>query len=273
MLKFLQRKRPAAVRAAPEGYRLYAVGDVHGRLDALDALLDALRADMVRDNLHPVLIMLGDYVDRGPASRAVIGRLLDLERDSDLETAFIRGNHDETMMRFASEPSVGSSWCGFGGGETLQSYGVAATLLGDDPEAWSATQQAFAAALPPDHLRFLRSLQPYVTYGDYFFTHAGVRPGVELEEQDPHDLMWIREEFLRGSATFSKTVVHGHTPEEDAFVSDRRIGVDTGAYATGKLTAVVLEGADRRLIQAQVSGSRTAVEHVSIVRPVERRRA
>ena len=273
MLKFLQRKRPPVVRAAPEGQRLYAIGDVHGRLDALDVLLAALRADMARDDLHPVLIMLGDYVDRGPASRGVIERLLELERDPRLEAAFIRGNHDDTMMRFASEPSVGQSWCGFGGAETLQSYGVTAPALGDDADAWEVAREAFAARLPREHLRFLQALQPYVEYGDYFFTHAGARPGVELEDQDPHDLMWIRDEFLRGSATFAKAIVHGHTPEEDAFVSDRRIGVDTGAYATGKLTAVVLEGVDRRLIQAQVSGGRTAVEHVNIVRPAERRRA
>ena len=273
MLNFFGRKRPPVVRAAPEGQRLYAVGDVHGRLDALDALLAAIRADMAEGDRHPILIMLGDYVDRGPASRGVIERLLELERDPDLDAAFIRGNHDETMMRFAGEPSAGPTWCGFGGGETLQSYGVAAPLLNDDPPAWAAAQEQFAAALPAAHLRFLQALQPAVEHGDYFFTHAGVRPGVELEDQDPHDLMWIRDEFLRASATFAKTIVHGHTPEEDAFVSDRRIGVDTGAYATGKLTAVVLEGVERRLIQAQVSGGRTTVEHVNIVRPAERRRA
>ena len=273
MLNFFQRKRPPVVRAAPDGNRLYAIGDVHGRLDALDILLEAIRADALQGDLHPVLVMLGDYVDRGPASRGVIERLIELERDPMLETRFIRGNHDDTMMRFTAEPSIGVSWCGFGGVETLQSYGVTAPLTSDDTEAWAAAQTAFAAALPADHLRFLRALEPYVEYGDYFFTHAGVRPGVELDDQDGHDLMWIREEFLRGSATFSKTIVHGHTPEEDAFVSDRRIGVDTGAYATGRLTAVVLEGVERRLIQAQVSGGRTAVDHVNIVRPAERRRA
>ena len=273
MLRFLQRNRPPLVRSAPEGCRLYAVGDVHGRLDALDALIAALWDDMAQDDLYPVLILLGDYVDRGPASRAVLDRLLELEREAGLEAAFIRGNHDDAMMRFAGDPSAGPGWCGFGGGETLRHYGVAAPLPGDDPEAWSVAQEAFAAALPPDHLRFLRSLQPYVQYGDYFFTHAGARPGVELEDQDPHDLMWIRDEFLRSSTIFSKTVVHGHTAEQDAFVSDRRIGVDTGAYATGKLTAVVLEGRDRRLIQAQVSAGRTTVEHVRIVRQPERRRA
>ena len=134
-------------------------------------------------------------------------------------------------------------------------------------------RKAFAAAISADQVRFLQALESSVEYGDYFFTHAGARPGVELDDQDPHDLMWIRDDFLRGSATFSKTVVHGHTPEEDAFVSDRRIGVDTGAYATGRLTAIVLEGLERRLIYAQVSGGRTVVDHVNIVRPVERRRA
>jgi serine/threonine protein phosphatase 1 len=272
MLSFFQRKKPVAVRAAPEGFRLYAVGDVHGRLDALNALVAAIHED-TKTAEHPVLIMLGDYVDRGPASRQVIERLIELESDPHLETRFIRGNHDETMLRFVTEPTVGTSWCSFGGAETLQSYGVQAPTMGDDTEAWEAASAAFAAAIPSGHVRFLQALEPSVEYGDYFFTHAGVRPGVDLSDQDLHDLMWIRDDFLRGSAAFSKTIVHGHTPEPDAFVSDRRIGVDTGAYATGRLTAVVLEGVGRRLIQAQVSGPRVSVDHIDIVRPAERARA
>ena len=272
MLNFFQRKKAPVVRAAPEGLRLYAVGDVHGRLDALDLLVTAIREEPV-GAFRPVLIMLGDYVDRGPASRQVIEALIRLESDAALETRFIRGNHEETMLSFLGEPSLGATWCSFGGVETLLSYGVVAPLMGDPPEAWEAAREAFAAALPASHVRFLQALEPAVEYGDYFFTHAGVRPGVELDEQDPHDLMWIRDDFLRGSATFSKCIVHGHTPEADAFVSDRRIGVDTGAYATGRLSAIVLDGLERRLIQAQVSGGRTSVDHINIVRPVERRRA
>ncbi len=272
MLNFFQRKKPPVARAAPDGLRLYAVGDVHGRLDALDLLVDAIRAEPA-DGLQPVLIMLGDYVDRGPASNGVIERLIALAGDASIETRFIRGNHEETMASFLGEPTLGSTWCSFGGVETLQSYGVTAPLMNEPVEAWEAAREAFAGALPATHLRFLQALEPAVEYGDYFFTHAGVRPGVELDDQDPHDMMWIRDDFLRGSATFSKCIVHGHTPETDAFVSDRRIGVDTGAYATGRLSAIVLEGLERRLIQAQVSGGRTSVDHINIVRPVERRRA
>ncbi len=272
MLNFFQRKKTPVPRAAPEGVRLYAVGDVHGRLDALDLLIDAIREEPA-GGLRPVLIMLGDYVDRGPASRGVIERLIGLANDASIETRFIRGNHEETMSSFLGEPTLGSTWCSFGGVETLQSYGVTAPLMNEPTEAWEAAREAFAAALPATHVRFLQALEPAVEYGDYFFTHAGVRPGVELDDQDPHDLMWIRDDFLRGSATFSKCIVHGHTPEADAFVSDRRIGVDTGAYATGRLSAIVLEGLERRLIQAQVSGGRTSVDHINIVRPVERRRA
>ena len=264
MLNFFHRKKSPMVRAAPEGCRLYAIGDVHGRLDALDALLDAIYADSGESGGHPVLVMLGDYIDRGPASRGVIQRLVQLKRDRFLETRFVRGNHEDTMMHFLREPTVGPSWCGFGGAETLQSYGVTAPLLSDDLDGWAATQTAFAAALPQDHLRFLQALEPYVEYGDYFFTHAGVRPGVALAEQAPYDMMWIRDDFLRSSAVFAKGIVHGHTPEQEAFVSDRRIGVDTGAYATGKLTAVVLEGVERRLIQAQVTGGGAIVDHLAI---------
>ena len=273
MLNFFQRKKTPVVRAAPRGTCASTpIGDVHGRLDVLDLLIAAIREEPA-DDLRPVLIMLGDYVDRGPASREVLNRLIALEGDATIETRFIRGNHEETMLSFLGEPTLGPTWCSFGGVETLQSYGVAAPLMGDPAEAWDAARQAFAAAIPATHVRFLQALEPAVEYGDYFFTHAGVRPGVELDDQDPHDLMWIRDDFLRGSATFSKTIVHGHTPEADAFVSDRRIGVDTGAYATGRLSAIVLEGLERRLIQAQVSGSRSSVDHINIVRPVERRRA
>jgi serine/threonine protein phosphatase 1 len=272
MLNFFQRKKAPVVRAAPDGLRVYAVGDVHGRLDALNLLTDAIRAEPA-DGSRAVLIMLGDYMDRGPASREVLDRLIALEGDASLETRFIRGNHEETLLNFLDEPSLGPTWCSFGGVETLLSYGVVAPLMSDPPEAWEAARDAFAAAIPAAHVRFLQALESAVEYGDYFFTHAGVRPGVELDEQDPHDLMWIRDDFLRGSATFSKAIVHGHTPEADAFVSDRRIGVDTGAYATGRLSAIVLEGLERRLIQAQVSGGRTSVDHINIVRPVERRRA
>ena len=272
MLNFFQRKKTPLVRAAPEGLRIYAIGDVHGRLDALDVLIEAIQEE-ADGGCRRVLIMLGDYVDRGPASRGVLEKLIALEREPAIETRFVRGNHDDTMLRFLDEPSLGPSWCSFGGAEALLSYGVAAPFTNDDPQAWEATREAFAAAIPATHVRFLQALEPCVDYGDYFFTHAGVRPGVELSDQDPYDLMWIRDDFLRGSATFSKTIVHGHTPETDAFVSDRRIGVDTGAYATGRLTAIVLEGLERRLIQAQVSAGRTAVDHINIVRPGERRRA
>ena len=264
MLSFFQRKKPLLVRAAPEGMRLYAVGDVHGRLDALDVLIGAIRVDAAQDDLHPVLVMLGDYVDRGPSSRGVIQRLVELENDPMLTTRFVRGNHDDTMMRFVTEPSIGTSWCSYGGAETLQSYGVSAPSINNDANAWMAVQAAFAAVLPDEHLFFLKSLESFVEYGDYFFTHAGVRPGIKLNEQNKFDLMWIREEFLSSSKTMSKTVVHGHTPEQDAFICDRRIGVDTGAYATGRLTAIVLEGVERRLIQARVSGHRTTVEHLSV---------
>jgi serine/threonine protein phosphatase 1 len=248
------------------------VGDVHGRLDALDALVGAIRRD-ARTAAHAVLVMLGDYVDRGPASRQVIERLVELGRDPHLQTRFVRGNHDDTMLNFLADPAVGPSWCGFGGVETLRSYGVTAPPERDDAQGWADVSAAFRAAIPDAHVRFLQALEPWVEYGDYFFTHAGVRPGVALAEQDPNDLMWIRETFLRSSAVFSKTIVHGHTPEPDAFISDRRIGVDTGAFATGRLTAVALEGAGRRLIQVRVRGADIFVEHIGVARQGVRTKA
>ena len=204
MLKFFQKKKTPVTRAAPEGLRLYAVGDVHGRLDALELLVAAIREEPA-DGLQPCADHAGRLCRPRPPPRCeVMERLIAMEGDASLETRFIRGNHEETMLSFLGEPSLGATWCSFGGVETLLSYGVVAPLMSDPPEAWDAARDAFAAAIPASHVRFLQALEPAVEYGDYFFTHAGVRPGVELEEQDPHDMMWIRDDFLRGSATFSK---------------------------------------------------------------------
>ena len=262
----LRSRRPTTVqpkRSTPPGSRIYAVGDVHGRLDLLDALLEAILAESRGRSPRPVLIMLGDYVDRGPSSRGVIQRLVELERSPALETQFIRGNHDYEMARFSVDPAAGPMWCRHGGTETLRSYGLSPPPPIDDAESWRRVQQDFHNAVPGQHLLFLERLKAYVEYGDFFFTHAGVRPGVELEDQNDNDLMWIRQEFLKDDTLLGKTIVHGHTPEQDAVVSLRRIGLDTGAYATGKLTAVVLEGLQTRLMQTSAFRGNLTVQHLA----------
>ena len=255
--RFFQR-RPAPEPISTEGRLIYAVGDVHGRLDLLEPLLDQIRADAARAETEsaPVLVFVGDYVDRGTASKGVIDTVIDLTREGAFEVCALKGNHEEAMLTFLQDANFGPTWSEHGGAQTLVSYGVSAPMLRMDDEQWEAARQAFAEALPVDHLRFLRTLSLTATFGDYLFVHAGLRPGIALEDQEEHDLLWIRQEFLNAPRPFEKIVVHGHTPAEEAYIGPHRVGIDTGAYATGVLTAVRLDGADQRLIQASVRDRR-----------------
>lgn len=255
--RFFQR-RPAPAAISTEGRLIYAIGDVHGRLDLLDPLLAQISADAERADApgRPVLVFVGDYVDRGVASKGVIDTVIDLSREGRFEVCALKGNHEEAMLTFLQDPHFGPTWSEHGGAQTLVSYGVTAPMLRMDDEQWEAARQAFAEALPIDHLKFLQSLSLTVTFGDYLFVHAGLRPGIALEDQAEHDLLWIRQEFLNAPKPFGKIVVHGHTPAEEAYLGPHRLGIDTGAYATGVLTAVRLEGADQRLIQASVRDRR-----------------
>ena len=245
-------ERSVARACVPEGVVLYALGDIHGRADLLGPVLEQVLTDSVaRDGKRRVLVCLGDYVDRGPHSREVIEALIQLSRFDGLECHFLRGNHDQTMLDFLTDPGAGPDWCEYGGRETMVSYGVQPPRGRPDAQAWEEVSDAFAAAVPPSHVAFLRSLELSYVIGDYFFSHAGARPGVALEDQSDEDLMWIRQPFLNDRKAFDKIVVHGHTPAEEAYADDRRIGLDTGAYATGLLTAARLEGDRRGLLQAK----------------------
>ena len=256
MFKSLFRPKPQPRRqSSTDGRVLYAVGDVHGRLDLLDGLIDRMTADyrtLGRQD-PPVLIMLGDYVDRGAQSAAVVDRLIVLRDQAREEGRFefraLMGNHEETLLHFLDDPKAGPSWVEYGGGETLTSYGVQRPVGRAEPEVWEQARQAFRASLPPAHEAFLRQLELVVVYGDYVFVHAGVRPGLPLEQQVPADLLWIRNDFLDNPHGLKATVVHGHTPVEEVFVGRQRINVDTGAYATGVLTAVRLDGGEPKIIQ------------------------
>lgn len=255
--RLIQRK-PEPKPVSTGGRLIYAVGDVHGRLDLLDPLLGQIGADAARDEGEgrPVLVFVGDYVDRGAASKGVIERVIALQREGRFEVCALKGNHEEAMLIFLQDPHFGPTWCEQGGAQTLSSYGVTAPMLRMDDEAWERARQELADALPADHRNFLECLSLKALFGDYVFVHAGLRPGVALEAQREQDLLWIRQEFLSATRPFEKIVVHGHTPAEQAWLGDNRIGIDTGAYATGVLTAVRLEGPARRLIQASVRDRR-----------------
>ncbi|MCR5876529.1 serine/threonine protein phosphatase [Phenylobacterium sp. J426] len=242
-----------------EAGRLIAVGDIHGRNDLLRPLLDVI-GELVRGSRRSAVVFLGDYVDRGPDSRGVIDSLLAFRRVAGCEVRFLRGNHDDTVLNFLADPAAGPTWIDYGGGATLESYGAPLPSARGDEAGWAATRAAFAELLPGEHRAFFEELEYCAEYGDYFFAHAGARPGVPLEDQSAQDLMWIRDSFLRAKFVWPKTIVHGHTPEEKAVVSHRRIGLDTGAYATGRLTAAVIEDDGCRLWQAVAAQGRVEIE-------------
>lgn len=244
------RERPAA--RFTEGRVAFAIGDIHGRADLLEIMLQTLErevAEVSRSGGAPLVVFLGDYVDRGAASAGVIDLLLQ-QRPADCERRFLLGNHEQAMLAFLEAPLANRAWLAFGGVETIASYGI------DPPAPRSADVDLEAAAgelrakLPPAHLQFLQSLELHVEEGGYAFVHAGVDPARSMAKQRPHDLLWIRDRFLSSRRRFSHRVVHGHTPAAAPFADARRIGVDTGAYATGILTAARIEGDEVRFLTA-----------------------
>ena len=270
MLRRLFSRAPVAAKGASpkdgpstDGALIYAIGDVHGRRDLLDELVVKIAAD-ARQTLEsvtpptatsatpvrPVLIFIGDYVDRGADSRGVIQTALTLMRSGAFEVRALKGNHEEQLLAFLKDPRAGPAWLDFGGGATLNSYGVRPPAGRTDDAAWEEARVALLAALQGEHLDFLHRLELAVVCGDYLFVHAGVRPGIALNEQSEHDLLWIRDEFLSATRPFEKVVVHGHTPEPAPYLGRNRIGIDTGAYATSTLTCVRLHDFDRTFIQA-----------------------
>lgn len=231
----------------PDGRCVYAVGDIHGRADLLERLLEQIWADAPETS--NTLVFLGDYVDRGPSTKAVLDLLIDLKRPG-WDIVCLRGNHEQILLEYLQNPEVYQAWRSFGGTETLLSYGVRPPVFSDTKELQRA-QAEFVAALPQAHVRYLNSLPNSYSVGDYFFVHAGVRPGISLERQLPEDLLWIRDEFLNSDARLGKVIVHGHSPMDQPIVKPNRIGVDTGAYATGTLTAVKLIAEHRSFLSCR----------------------
>jgi serine/threonine protein phosphatase 1 len=226
--------------------RLYVIGDIHGRSDLLDRMTAAITRDLgSRPSNECLTVTLGDYVDRGPDSRGVIERLI--RNPFSMPYVALRGNHEHLFMSFLTDPSIGPTWRELGGLETLHSYGVAVAplMMG---KSFDNAAQAFRQAVPESHVKFLSSLKDSLIVGNYFLCHAGVKPGVPLERQRPEDLLWIRDVFLTSRKNFGKVVVHGHTPCEQPEVLPNRINIDTGAYATGRLTCLVAEPKGQRFL-------------------------
>jgi serine/threonine protein phosphatase 1 len=242
----LSPRRERGPAGAP-GYRAYAVGDVHGRLDLLEELLAKIHANLQH---HPsrktLLVFVGDLIDRGPKSAQVIERLRTYKRQG-IRPVFLLGNHEEVLLRIlGGDAELITKWRWFGGAECLQSYGL-------DPEQFSQISDQLALelvreAIPKEHVQFLESFVDSCRFGDYLFVHAGIRPGVELEDQRQSDLRWIREPFLLDETDHGFVVVHGHTISSEVEERANRIGIDTGAYRSNVLTALAIEGTERWLM-------------------------
>lgn len=247
--------KTAVPPALPAGLRVYAIGDIHGRSDLLDDLAQRIEEDKASASGLAITVFLGDYVDRGPDSSGVIDRLA--ERDFPTEFIALRGNHEDVMLKFLTDATVLENWRNFGGLETLHSYGVDVqpAMRG---VGYEHIRRSLIERMPASHKRFLLETTMSAAFGDYFFCHAGARPGVPLDQQTTRDLLWIRGEFLDFQGSWDKVVVHGHTPVAEPELLRNRINIDTGAFASSVLTALALEGAKQRLILADRRSLRQA---------------
>ena len=240
MLPFLRSRRTKTQPRLPDGIRVYAVGDIHGRADLLNQMFAVIDADLASSPVsRSIEVYLGDYVDRGPYSGDTLDLLI--ERSHIREAVCLKGNHEAYLLEVLRDPTKLEEWQQFGGLQTLMSYGIQPSLYPDAAEQIELIRMLIKA-MPGRHLKFLRSLKPSFVCGDFFFVHAGVRPGISLKEQEEADLLWIRDDFLESKANFGKYIVHGHTPVREPDIRPNRINIDTGAYATGNLTLLRIQG-------------------------------
>lgn len=256
---FRSRSDRRSVPRVPEGERYYVIGDVHGRLDLFEALIAAIEDDDARSGFaRTTVVLLGDLVDRGPDSAGVIRRAM--EWSGQRTVRFLAGNHEEMFLNAFDNIAKLRAFVRHGGRETILSYGI-------EPARYNALSldellQELPRLVPQEHRAFVGAFEEYIVAGDYAFVHAGIDPGRSVEEQDRQSLLWIRDRFLGHTAPHSHVIVHGHTIFDEVDDRGNRIGIDTGAYRTGRLTALVLEGTARRYLAAQDNGDSITVEAV-----------
>jgi Calcineurin-like phosphoesterase len=248
----LEEKRPK-YPPAPDGFVIYAVGDIHGRADLLEQTHALIDKDKATSGTHrDVEVYLGDYIDRGPASATVVSRLI--ERSSQTSTIFLRGNHEQLLLDFLDGKDCWREWTTVGCIPSCLSYGINQHLLFRRVSA-DAVRQALLESVPPEHVRFYADTGSYCCVGPYLFVHAGIRPGIRLEDQDPADLLNIRQSFLKFEGEFGHIVVHGHTPVDFPDLRKHRINIDTGAFATNRLTCLRIDCDGARVLPPSVPGS------------------
>lgn len=257
------RRAEAARPHVPAGQRVYAIGDIHGRLDLLIPLLAHIRDDIAsRSTADNHVVLLGDLVDRGPYSAETVEYAAD-HLPGFATFHILMGNHEEAMLRALdpAEDRTENMWLKFGGYETLASYGVPVATLGEQ----IPPVELLHRYVPERHRQFLEELPDAMRFGDYVFVHAGVRPGVGLDEQNPSDMRWIRNDFLEYRGELGAYIVHGHSISSEPDVQSNRIGIDTGAYRSGTLTALGLEGERRWLLRASVIDGEVQTKSSSLV--------
>jgi serine/threonine protein phosphatase 1 len=244
---FRKQPRPHVIPYVPDGQRIYCVGDIHGRADLLRKLQEKIRIDAGNFDGDKTVVYLGDYVDRGEQSKQVIEMLLS-EPLEGFQSIHLKGNHEQAMMDFIEFPGAAAAWLSFGGRECLNSYGIPLAHIPSMGEVASIAKK-LDEKLPDTHREFMLNALTSWRCGSYFFVHAGVRPGVDLSSQTIEDLLWIRGDFLGSTLSHGAIIVHGHSISMVPELLPNRIGIDTGAFTTGVLTSLVLEGEEQRLLQ------------------------
>lgn len=242
------RRDAGPTGAVPPGLRVYAIGDIHGRLDLLEQLLSQIETDnAARPDAKVQLVFLGDLIDRGPHSADVVELMMGLKRQHP-DTRFLMGNHEEVfLLALGGDKKALRFFTRIGGRETILSYGISPEQY--DSVDFDELLVLAQARVPTQHGEFLASFEDMVILGDYAFVHAGIHPDIPLGSQKTSDLRWIREKFLDHPGPHEKIIVHGHSISADVEVQNNRIGLDTGAYASGRLTAMGLEGDSRWVLQ------------------------
>lgn len=238
-----------------EGIRLYAIGDVHGRLDLLQDMHGLIHADLDRNPTHDWrIIHLGDYIDRGPDSKGVLDFLIHASAHDPRILSLI-GNHDDGFLRYLATGDTNGIFALHGGSDTARSYGVEVDYT--NPESAKAAYPKLRDAIPQTHIDYIRLMPASVSFGDFFFCHAGVNPVVALSEQDRDDLMWIRTLFLKWTEPLDKVIIHGHTPQSAIDIQPNRVNLDTYAWKNGKLSAIVIDGVEKRFLEATGPAAKT----------------
>lgn len=235
----------------PKGKRMYCIGDIHGRADLLRQLHHLIEGDASAYQGELQVLYLGDYIDRGKDSCRVIDILLEQPLQG-FESIYLLGNHEQALLDFLHDPNAMAIWLEFGGLATLQSYGINAGLITSKADLENIRNE-LDKKLPASHRNFYENCILTYKEGSYYFVHAGIRPGVALDKQRFEDQLWIREQFTSSQDNHGAIIVHGHSITTDAELLPNRIGIDTGAFATGILTALVLEGSQQRLLQTRKS--------------------